>query len=122
MGIVKIKSGMKFGEWEVLERDFKPSSKQHSTFWFCRCGLCQNIFSVSRDSLVNNKSHCCNKCKGEKIREKAKERGLTSWEKGDKFGLLKIIDRAESKNKHTYVKCLCECGNIIDVRIEHLKG
>lgn len=119
---LKIIPGMKFGEWEVIERDYHPTSKQHSTFWFCKCGLCGEIISVSRDSLVNGKSECCNKCKGEKIRQKAEERGLISWHKGDRFGLLEIIDRAESKGNHSYVKCKCKCGNIIDVRVEHLKG
>lgn len=119
---LKIQSGMKFGEWEVIERDYNPSSKQHSTFWFCKCGLCGEIISVSRDSLVKGKSSCCNRCKGEKIRQKAEERGLNSWHKGDRFGLLEIIGSAGSKNGHSYVKCQCDCGNIVDVRVEHLKG
>ena len=119
---LKITPGMTFGNWEVIERDYHPTSKQHSTFWFCKCGLCENIISVSRDSLVNGKSECCNKCKGEKIRQKAEERGLTTWHIGDQFGLLEIIDRAEPKSNHSYVKCKCKCGNIVDVRIDHLKG
>lgn len=119
---LKITPGMTFGNWEVIERDYHPTSKQHSTFWFCKCGLCENIVSVSRDSLVNGKSECCNKCKGEKIRQKFEEKGLTTWHIGDQFGLLEIIDRAESKSNHSYVKCKCKCGNIVDVRVEHLKG
>ena len=113
---------MKFGDWEVIERDYNPTSKQHSTFWFCKCNLCGNIYSVSRDSLVNKKSECCNKCKGEKIRQKAEERGLTTWHKGDRFGMLEIIESAGARCGHSYVKCKCDCGNIINVRVEHLKG
>lgn len=113
---------MRFGDWEVIERDFHPISKQHSTFWFCKCRICGKIYSVSRDSLVRGKSNCCNKCKGEKIRKKLEERGFQVWHKGDKFGLLEIIERAESKSGHSYVKCKCDCGNIINVRVEHLKG
>lgn len=119
---LKLQSGMRFGEWEVIERDYHPTSKQHSTFWFCKCHLCGKTYSVSRDGLVNGKSSCCNHCKGEKIRKKAEERGLTSWHKGDKFGLLEIIESAESKSGHSYVKCKCDCGNIVNVRVEHLKG
>lgn len=77
---------------------------------------------MSRDSLVKGQSGCCNKCKGEKIRQKAKERGLNSWYKGDRFGLLEIIESAGVKDHHSYVKCKCDCGNIINVRVEHLKG
>ena len=119
---LKLQPGMKFGDWEVIERDYNPTSKQHSTFWFCKCNLCGNIYSVSRDSLVNKKSECCNKCKGEKIRQKAEERGLTTWHKGDRFGMLEIIESAKPKSGHSYVKCKCDCGNIINVRVEHLKG
>lgn len=120
---LKIIPGMKFGEWEVIERDYYPTSKQHSTFWFCKCGLCGDVISVSRDSLVNGKSECCNRCKGEKIRQKAEERGLNSWHRGDRFGLLEVIGSAGTKGTtHSYVKCKCDCGNIVDVRAEHLKG
>lgn len=119
---LKLQPGMKFGDWEVIERDYNPTSKQHSTFWFCKCHLCGKVYSVSRDGLVNGKSSCCNHCKGEKIRQKAEERGLTSWKKGDRFGMLEIIESAGTKGKHSYVKCKCDCGNIIDVRVEHLKG
>lgn len=113
---------MRFGDWEVIERDYNPTSKQHSTFWFCKCHRCGKVYSVSRDGLVSGKSSCCNHCKGEKIRQKAEERGLTSWHKGDRFGLLEIIESAESKSGHSYVKCKCDCGNIVNVRVEHLKG
>ena len=81
---------MTFGNWTVIKRDYHPTSRQHSAFWFCKCEICGNIYSVSRDSLVNGKSECCNKCKGEKIRQKAIERGMTSWQPGDRFGLLKV--------------------------------
>ena len=119
---LKLQPGMRFGDWEVIERDYNPTSKQHSTFWFCKCNLCGNIYSVSRDSLVNKKSECCNKCKGEKIRQKAEERGLTTWHKGDRFGMLEVIESAGSKGGHSYVKCKCDCGNIVNIRVSHLKG
>lgn len=122
MAPLKIKPGMIFGEWEVIERDYNPTSKQHSTFWFCKCHLCNKIYSVSRDSLVKGQSSCCNHCKGEKIRNKAIERGLITWKKGDRFGMLEILEKADSKSNHSYVKCRCDCGNIVNVRVEHLKG
>lgn len=119
---LKLQPGMKFGDWEVIERDHNPTSKQHSTFWFCKCNLCGKIYSVSRDGLVSGKSSCCNHCKGEKIRQKAEERNLTVWHKGDRFGMLEILGSAGTKGNHSYVKCKCDCGNIVNVRVEHLKG
>lgn len=119
---LKIIPGMKFGEWEVIKRDYYPTSKQHSTFWFCKCGLCNEVISVSRDSLVNGKSGCCNKCKGKKISKKIIEMGQTSYSIGDKYGFLTIIGRGKMRGHHTYVKCQCKCGKELEVRLEHLKG
>lgn len=120
--MIKLKPNMQFGDWTVIERDYNPTSKQHSTFWFCKCNLCNKIYSVSRDSLVNGKSECCNKCKGIKIRKTFEEKGINTWHKGDKFGLLEIIDGAPMRGHHCYVKCKCECGKIVEVRVAHLKG
>lgn len=119
---LKLQSGMRFGDWEVIERDYNPTSKQHSTFWFCKCHRCGKVYSVSRDGLVSGKSSCCNHCKGEKIRNKAQERGLNVWHKGNRFGMLEILESAGIKGNHSYVKCKCDCGNVINVRVEHLRG
>ena len=119
---LKLQPGMKFGDWEVIERDYNPTSKQHSTFWFCKCHLCGKTYSVSRDALVNGKSSCCNHCKGEKIRGKAEARGLNTWRKGDRFGMLEIIESAGTRGNHSYVKCKCDCGNIVNIRVSNLKG
>ena len=119
---LKLQPGMRFGDWEVIERDYNPTSKQHSTFWFCKCHLCGKTYSVSRDALVNGKSSCCNHCKGEKIRDKAEARGLNTWRKGDRFGMLEIIESAGTRGNHSYVKCKCDCGNIVNIRVEHLKS
>lgn len=125
---LKIVSGMKFGEWEVIERDYHPTSRQHSTFWFCKCGLCGEIISVSRDSLVNGKSECCNKCKGTKIKTTLVEKGITKYDiqPGDVFGYLTALTTPYKKHNvaspSSYVKCRCCCGNIIEIRKSHLVG
>ena len=118
---------MRFGDWEVIERDYNPTSKQHSTFWFCKCHLCGNIYSVSRDSLVNKKSECCNKCKGEKIKNTQEERGITKHviNIGDTFGLLTALSRPYNRpdrSHGSYVKCQCACGAIVEVAKKHLVG
>ena len=124
---LKLQPGMRFGDWEVIERDYNPTSKQHSTFWFCKCNLCGNIYSVSRDSLVNGKSECCNKCKGEKIKNTQEERGITKHviNIGDTFGLLTALSRPYNRadrSHGSYVKCKCACGNIVEVAKKHLIG
>ncbi len=125
---LKIKPGMKFGDWEVIERDYNPTSKQHSTFWFCKCGLCNEIYSVSRDGLVNGKSSCCNHCKGEKIKKVLVDKGITKYDiqPNDIFGYLTVLttpyNKSEMKSSSSYVRCRCQCGKEIEVRKSHLVG
>ena len=40
--------------------------------------------------------------------------------KGKKFGLLTVIEKAESKNGKTYWKCKCECGVEKEIQTGHL--
>lgn len=123
---LKLQPGMRFGDWEVIERDYNPTSKQHSTFWFCKCHLCGNIYSVSRDGLVKRKSSCCNHCKGKKIKQTQEERGITKHviNIGDTFGYLTALStpyiRNDRKGNGSYVKCKCICGTEIEVAKKHL--
>ena len=123
---LKIKPGMKFGDWEVIERDYNPTSKQHSTFWFCKCGLCNEIYSVSRDGLVNGKSSCCNHCKGKKIKLTQEKRGITKHvvNINDKFGYLTALstpyDKKDRAGKGSYILCKCICGKEVEVAKKHL--
>lgn len=112
MGVRYDFTGKTCGCWKVIERDKNPKSKSHETFWISECQRCGNIASV-RTTDLKKEPKSCNKCKGLELR---------SYNVGDKYGLLTIIDKALSKGNHSYVKCQCECGNIIDVRLEHLKG
>lgn len=41
---------------------------------------------------------------------------------GQKFGRLTVIERAESKNKHTMWKCKCTCGNVAIVDSGNLRS
>lgn len=40
---------------------------------------------------------------------------------GQKFGKLTVLYRVKNIGKHTAWKCKCECGNLTNVRIDHLK-
>lgn len=47
----------------------------------------------------------------------------SAYQIGDRYGLLTIIGKStRGDGKHTYVTCKCDCGNVIDVRLSHLKG
>ena len=42
-------------------------------------------------------------------------------ETGNKYGLLTVIDRAPSKNKKTYWRCICDCGREHIVNASNLR-
>ena len=124
---LKIKPGMTFGEWEIIERDYNPTSKQHSTFWFCKCKLCGKTYSVSRDSLVKGQSSCCNHCKGKKIKQTQEEKGITKHviNIGDTFGYLTALSTPYTRKDRghgSYIKCECKCGTVVEVAKKHLIG
>lgn len=54
-------------------------------------------------------------------------RGHQSLKQGDRFGLLTVIEYDEphytpSGTGVSYIKCQCDCGNIVSVRKAHLLG
>ena len=106
------RSGQIYGTWKVIERDRNPKSKSHETFWKCECQRCGNIASVRKTDL-DRKPKSCNKCKGWELR---------SFKIGDRYGYLTIVGVAKPHGNKTYVTCQCDCGKIVDVYLEHLKG
>ncbi len=113
-------TGTLCGCWKVIERDWHPKSKSHETFWIAECQNCGNIASVRKTDLDKNPSSC-NNCKGDfSTISKIKKYNV---QPGDKFGYLIVLDKPRArKPSGMYVKCQCQCGNIVEVRIEHLLG
>lgn len=106
-------TGTIHGCWKVIERDQHPISKSHETFWISECQNCGNIASVRKTDLDKN-PNSCNNCKGSFIAD--------AYQIGDKYGQLTIIGRGQIKNNHSYAICQCNCGNIVEIRVAHLKG
>lgn len=111
------------GCWKVIERDKNPKSKSHETFWISECQNCGNIASVRKTDL-DKAPRSCNKCKGEIIVRTLEEGGYIKHpiKVGERFGLLVVLDRPHTKNSKSYCKCLCDCGNTVEVRKDHLLG
>jgi hypothetical protein len=113
------------GVWEVIERDWNPSSKSHETFWKAKCTKCGEISSVRKTDL-DRKPRSCNKCKGAVIQQVFADKGMTIYktEIGMRFGRLVVDSRSflpEGKT-HSYCWCNCDCGNRVLVRTDHLHG
>lgn len=103
--ISKFKSlvGKRFGSWTVLH--IAPSISRNRT-WMCKCD-CGTEKAVMQKYLLANKSKSCGcikKLTGEKRRD-----GLL----GKKFGNLLVtkILPYKPKDRRSFVKCLCDCGN-----------
>lgn len=116
-------TNMQCGIWNVIERDYNPTSKSHETFWLCECQRCGNVSSVRKSDLDRN-PRSCNNCKGFVISQELEKRGYSVHPVniGEKFGLLEIIKQPYTKNNKIYCPCRCECGKELDVRKDHLLG
>ena len=99
-------TGQKFNKLTVLERDYTNPDKKRA-YWKCQCD-CGNIIITRGESLRTGHTKSCGKCKV--IKEfKPKYQDYT----GQHIGRLTIIERYihPTDNKHTYWKCICDCGN-----------
>lgn len=41
---------------------------------------------------------------------------------GKKFGRLVPFEKAPNRNGRTFWKCICDCGNVVEVRGEHIRN
>lgn len=89
--------GLRFNSLTVLER---VDSK-----WKCQCD-CGAVTYVNTNDLKSNNIKSCKQC-GYKNGANKRTIDLT----GQQFGLLTVLEQAESNNGHTFWKCKCNCGN-----------
>lgn len=91
-----------YGDFLVLERDFKHSSKG-ATYWKCKCQKCERIKTIRADSLKKNPGCRCN--------DSLK---LINKEIND-FKVLSITNKKATDNS-IILRCQCiHCGNIEDI-------
>lgn len=110
-------TGQRFGSLVIIKRaDY--NDKGGKPVWVCKCD-CGNLCYRSGYNLRKNQTNSCG-CKELENRKKAKEKSRENLI-GKRFGKLTVIDKAESINNKAYWKCVCDCGNIVNVRAQHLK-
>ena len=106
-------AGQKFDKLTVIERDFEYNKehniKTNAIYWKCVCE-CGNEKSIRGASLKNGTIRSCGCLKNEDLT-------------GQKFNRLLVIELLpeRSKNRQKFYKCLCDCGNYINVRSSDLK-
>lgn len=104
-------TGMKFGKWTVI--GLAPSNKDNRKMWYCKCD-CGTEKSVQGRSLRGGSSKACGRCNEERIERIVKLNFKD--EVGNRYGRLTVIERNNKKNGDRPIwRCLCDCGNIINV-------
>ena len=111
--------GKKFGRLLVISLDHKVKGK--GSYWKCLCD-CGNTVVVIGQNLRNGHTKSCGCYNRELASEKAKKIKHDILDiAGQKFGRLTAIEIDRSvPYRGTYWKCLCECGNEVSVRLDHL--
>lgn len=100
----EIKSGMKFGHWEVIK--FDHSNEHRIKYFLCKCDVCGTIRPVRASALLNGTSTACSKsCSSSLI--------------GLEFGYWKVLKKDLSSPRN-YI-CQCKCGTIRSVYGSSLK-
>lgn len=111
--------GQTFGKLTVKEKTMNPNSKSKKIYWLCECS-CGGQSIVSTTDLVSGKITQCRECG-------IKQSGKSKTDKwiGKKFGMLTVIDvytkRHDNGRVRTICICECECGNIVEKKVDHLK-
>lgn len=95
-------AGQKFSKLTVIERDFS----RKGVYWLCQCD-CGNPekISVKACNLKNGNTKSCGCLRGKNLHENMND--LT----GKRFGKLKVLKQAPSKNNKIYWLCQCDCGS-----------
>lgn len=83
-------------------------------YWKCKCD-CGNETIVDKYSILNGSTKSCG-CLRHKPAKNAKDYS------GQRFGMLTAIERLPNyKNRTTYYRCICDCGNESYVSIGNLR-
>ena len=118
-------SGSIVGTIKVIKKIPKEEApwKSHSTPYLCKCQECGREWVSRKEDIVKG----CAPCKMNNGIIPFGGRGYKSISAGDRFGKLVVLEyetgrKTTSGKPVTYIKCKCDCGNIISVRKDHLTG
>lgn len=106
MGKLYDLTGKRFGQFTVLHRS---QNKNGATMWTCLCD-CGKECTVNSSNLIRGLSKSCGHCTTRRI-------DLT----GKKFGRLTAVEQISTSGPSVW-KCICDCGNEVDVIAASLRG
>lgn len=105
--------GEKYGRLTILE---KRPDKNGSHMVLCECD-CGSIKEINLSNILAGKVVSCGCYQSEEAKKRFTE-DLT----GQRFGRLIAIEQSENIKESTAWKCLCDCGNYVNVRSCCLKN
>jgi hypothetical protein len=113
MGLIKDLTGQVFGQLTALKQTDERSDGR--VIWLCRC-KCGELAKVKSSLLTQGLTKSCG-C----LRNIGFRRNPTKLI-GERFGKLTVVESTEEREyANTVWKCLCDCGNFINVRTGRLR-
>ena len=112
-------AGKQFGYYTVISWIFNEKRKMN--MWLCKCVCGKEVFNSTYE-LTSGRHKSCG-CMTSKIKSDAKIKDLT----GRKFERLLVIEKINKEFRtpqgvpQIKYKCLCDCGNIVEVYAGNLK-
>lgn len=109
-------TGQRFGRLTVVSR---AENKSVRTCWHCVCD-CGNEKDILAISLTRGLTQSC----GCLHRESTSKVGKSHFEDlaEKRFGMLRVLERADNHGSQTYWRCQCDCGNTVEVKACRLKN
>ena len=111
----KYPKNYKFNSLTIIDFIGQLDNSNHS-FYKCKCD-CGKIINIRTQQINIQKScGCCSYFTKSKINKREK------YPVGYKFNhltILKYINKKD-KNRHFFCQCKCDCGNIIDIRLQQI--
>ena len=118
--------------WEVISQGVPPEKikNKSSIWWNCRCLKCGRIKVFNGTEIRQNR---IGECRCDYKSTKKKKSSTTETKKylkdtkiidetNNKYGKLLVQNLAYTDNGLAYWNCLCECGNQVVVRGNHLRN
>lgn len=103
-----IAEGSKFGYLTVIQKDERKSKK--NSYYLCQCDCGSKPKSIMRSNLLNGNTVSCG-CFRKKRASKLNKSGPID-EKGNVYGRLTVVKRAENTDKgQAQWLCKCKCGS-----------
>lgn len=107
-----------FGTWKVIQKtEPKTKNTSNSTWWECECTICKAKKTFNGSELRLNRVKQCS----HKTLPVKKLFGAIKDETGKKYGKLTVKSFAYVYNNCAYWNCVCECGNHLIIRGNHLR-